>query len=88
MKITPQNYLTIQNGTNIAIEILKPTDNRYDYNSLNYGINNEAVEVDGLATDGKTANVTWSGSTPTTRPFINVWSYGEYGRGFVTLTAH
>ena len=36
----------------------------------------------------KLANVTWSGNTPTTRPFINVWSYGEYGRAFVTLTAH
>lgn len=88
VKITPQSYLTIQNGTNIAIEIAKPTDNRYHYNSISYGTNNEAVEVDGLAADGKTANVTWEGSTPTTRPFINVWSYGEYGRGFVTLTAH
>ena len=88
VKITPQNYSTIQNGTNIAIEILKPSDNRYYFDSLSYGLNDQVVEVDGLTLDSKLANVTWSGNTPTTRPFINVWSYGEYGRAFVTLTAH
>lgn len=88
VKITPQNYSTVQNGTNIAIEILKPSDSRYYFSSINYGVNNQAVEGDDLALDGKTVNVTWSGTTPTTRPFINVWSYGEYGRGFVTLTGH
>lgn len=88
VKTTPSNYLTIQNGTNIAVEIVKPTDSRYHYSSINYGVNDEVIQVDGLAADGKTANVTWSGSTPSSRPFINVWSYGEYGRAFVTLTGH
>lgn len=88
VKTTPQNYLTIQNGTNIAVEIMKPTDSRYHYSSITYGVNDEVIQVDGLAADGKTANVTWSGGTPSSRPFINVWSYGEYGRAFVTLTGH
>ena len=88
VSVTPTNYISIVNGTNISITVATPTDPAYVFRGLSYYASGTRVESHRLSTDGKTVNLTWSGSTPTVKPNIDIWTTGTYSRRFLTVTSH
>lgn len=86
--VTPANYSNIVNGTNISVSVATPTDSAYVFRGLSYSTDNTRVESHRLGADGKTVNLTWSGSTPTSQPGIDLWTKDSYGRRFLTVTSH
>lgn len=88
VSVTPANYTSIVNGTNISVSVAIPTDSAYVFRGLSYNGGGTRVEGHRLSTDGKTVNLTWSGSTPTVKPNIDIWTTGAYSRRFLTVTSH
>lgn len=86
--VTPANYGSIVNGTNISVSVATPTDSAYVFRGLSYSADGTRVESHRLGADGKTVNLTWSGSTPTSQPGIDLWTKDSYGRRFLTVTSH
>ena len=88
VSVTPANYTSIVNGTNISVSVAIPTDSAYVFRGLSYNGGGTRVESHRLGTDGKTVNLTWSGNTPTFKPSIDIWTTGAYSRRFLTVTSH
>lgn len=86
--ITPSNYATLVNGSNITLSYIKPTDSLISLSDFGYYSNVESLYSSVPNADGQSVTVTWSGAAPTSTPTIGLWMEDSYNRHFLTLKPH
>lgn len=90
--VAPADYRTLIDGSTITVGLVMPTASGYWLDDVSYeawvGSATVRVESEELNADGRSVDMTWSGSAPQCQPYMNVWVRDSHERYFVTMGQH
>lgn len=90
--VVPADFRTLMDGSTITVGLVMPTASGYWLDDVSYeawvGSATVRVESEELNADGRSVDLTWSGSAPQCQPYMNVWVRDAHERYFVTMGQH